>query len=140
MKSILLLEPSYRNKYPPIGLMKLATYHKMQGDDVTFYKGNASDVAINESVKDILNYFTDSNVILSKAKLLIKDYIITGKNSILEILLNYVSDDEEKTFKLMKKLNMYRSAKTSGRMHELFFWDRIYVTTLFTFYWNASVK
>ena len=105
--------------------MKLATYHKMQGDDVTFYKGNASDVAINESVKDILNYFTDSNVIISKAKLLIKDYIITGKNSILEILLNYVSDDEEKTFKLMKKLNMYRSAKTSGRMHELFFWDRI---------------
>ena len=45
--------------------MKLATYHKMQGDDVTFYKGNASDVAINESVKDILNYFTDSNEFFS---------------------------------------------------------------------------
>ena len=36
-RKILLLEPNYKNKYPPLGLMKLATYHRMLGDDVTFY-------------------------------------------------------------------------------------------------------
>jgi hypothetical protein len=36
---ILLIEPNYSNKYPPIGLMKLSTYHKNLGHEVVFYKG-----------------------------------------------------------------------------------------------------
>lgn len=39
MESILLVEPDYKNKYPPIGLMKISTYHKGKGDHVEFYKG-----------------------------------------------------------------------------------------------------
>lgn len=35
---ILLVEPGYRNKYPPLGLMKLASYHRARGDSVTFFK------------------------------------------------------------------------------------------------------
>lgn len=37
-KRILLMEPGYRNKYPPLGLMKLAAYHKARGDYVEFTK------------------------------------------------------------------------------------------------------
>ena len=37
-KRILLIEPGYRNKYPPLGLMKLAAYHKARGDYVKFTK------------------------------------------------------------------------------------------------------
>lgn len=36
---ILLVEPNYKNKYPPMGLMKISTYHKMLGDEVCFVKG-----------------------------------------------------------------------------------------------------
>ena len=40
-KNILLVEPGYRNKYPPLGLMKIAQYHGPEGkrDNVRFVKG-----------------------------------------------------------------------------------------------------
>jgi hypothetical protein len=40
-KNILLIEPSYKNKYPPLGLMKIAQYHGPRGkqDRVMFVKG-----------------------------------------------------------------------------------------------------
>lgn len=40
-KRILLIEPSYKNKYPPLGLMKIAQYHGPNGkkDHVRFVKG-----------------------------------------------------------------------------------------------------
>lgn len=42
---ILLVEPGYRNKYPPLGLMKLAAYHRQcDGNTVRFVKGEDPDV------------------------------------------------------------------------------------------------
>ena len=40
-KRVLLIEPAYRNKYPPLGLMKLAAYHGPNGrnDEIRFIKG-----------------------------------------------------------------------------------------------------
>ena len=45
-KNILLIEPGYKNKYPPLGLMKLAQYHGPRGkrDNVRFIKGEDPDV------------------------------------------------------------------------------------------------
>lgn len=47
-KKILLLEPGYKNKYPPLGLMKIAQYHGSQGkrDHVVFVKGVDLDLAL----------------------------------------------------------------------------------------------
>ena len=67
MRRILLIEPSYKNKYPPLGLMKISAYHKLLGDKVVFCKG--------------------TNFSLRQEK-----------------------------------------------------WDRIYITTLFTFFWNNTIK
>ena len=39
MEKILLVEPNYKNKYPPMGLMKISTYYKKKGDFVEFHKG-----------------------------------------------------------------------------------------------------
>jgi len=43
MNDILLIEPNYTNKYPPLGLMKISTFHKQLGDCVVFAKGKLSD-------------------------------------------------------------------------------------------------
>ncbi|KFL46320.1 hypothetical protein IL54_1736 [Sphingobium sp. ba1] len=45
-KKILLIEPGYKNKYPPLGLMKIAQYHGPQGkrDRVRFVKGEDRSV------------------------------------------------------------------------------------------------
>src|SRR5215212_4500901 len=47
-KNILLIEPGYKNKYPPLGLMKIAQYHgpEGKGDNVTFVKGEDRTVLL----------------------------------------------------------------------------------------------
>ena len=52
-KNILLIEPGYKSKYPPLGLMKIAAYHGPWGkkDNVRFIKG--------ESEKDVLGVVWD---------------------------------------------------------------------------------
>ena len=38
-RRVLLVEPAYRSKYPPLGLMKISAYHKLLGDKVVFVRG-----------------------------------------------------------------------------------------------------
>jgi hypothetical protein len=66
-RNILLVEPDYKTKFPPLGLMKISAYHKKLGDNVNFVKGIRQSAAYE-------------------------------------------------------------------------YWDRIYVSTLFTYYWHVTVK
>ena len=53
-RKVLLVEPNYKNKYPPMGLMKLATYYRMVGDDVRFYKGDMRLLAVDLICEDLI--------------------------------------------------------------------------------------
>jgi hypothetical protein len=39
--NVLLVEPAYRSKFPPLGLMRLSTYHHGRGDRVAFVRGES---------------------------------------------------------------------------------------------------
>ena len=44
-RNILLVEPGYATKFPPMGLMKISAYHKKLGDRVHFVKGISDSAA-----------------------------------------------------------------------------------------------
>jgi hypothetical protein len=44
MRNVLLVEPDYRSKFPPLGLLRIAAYHKEKGDSVTFARGMVEDL------------------------------------------------------------------------------------------------
>jgi len=44
-RKILLVEPGYKTKFPPLGLMKISAYHKSIGDEVSFVKGIKESLA-----------------------------------------------------------------------------------------------
>lgn len=44
MSNILLVEPDYRSKFPPLGLLKIASYHNSFSDNVTLIRGRNEDM------------------------------------------------------------------------------------------------
>lgn len=141
MRKILLLEPNYKNKYPPIGLMKIATYHRMIGDEVRFFKGDMRDFIIDciyEKCLIKLNQIhNEVNWRLYENE--IKTFIKTKKNSILEELLIDKNGDKPIIKQWLEHYSDYYKKKeyTKPENRE---WDRIFVTSLFTFYWNKTIE
>ena len=98
MRNILLIEPAYRSKFPPLGLLRISTYHKKQGDNVAFVRGNSAGFRdqiwdkiyisslytweLPRTVKSIKYYY---NSVLSKS-----DIIVGGIAATL--MPQYISD------------------------------------------------
>ena len=47
-KNVLLVEPAYNNPYPPLGLLKISTWHKRKGDVVQLIKDTEHNKEIDE--------------------------------------------------------------------------------------------
>lgn len=139
MRNILLIEPNYKNKYPPIGLMKLATYHKMLGDKVVFFKGELKDFIIEQSVDFCIKKMTKiDNTINWRAKYFnIYEYI--KKRHLYTIEEIGISDSKYEVL-LLNALNYYKNYYWKKEYRNDHFWNRIYITTLFTFHWNITIK
>lgn len=138
-RNILLVEPNYKNKYPPIGLMKIATYHRLLGDRVTFFKGDLKELVLDELTKICIQKLTriDDRRDWHKSYPLIHQYIKLKKTDILNSLIYTNSRYKHLVIKCLDNF----SAIYKKRQYDKFpKWDRIYVTTLFTFYWKITTK
>lgn len=138
-RKILLIEPNYKNKYPPIGLMKIASYHRGLGDDVKFFKGDLKDLVVDQLFEKCLRKLKsiDGTVDWIQKAFFIKQYIKTGKKINLEPLdLDYLKYAKFIVDVLEEFSTKFRRKDYESEPH----WDRIYVTTLFTFYWKITVE
>ncbi len=137
-RRVLLVEPNYRNKYPPLGLMKLATYHRNRGDEVSFFKGDLRDLIVKQYVNEAIRRFHQIDEIVDWWRLTIT-------------IFNYIKYGRKKDFDDILKntcfgaaignwLKNYRKICKTGCYDNFIKWDRICVTTLFTFHWKITAE
>lgn len=55
---VLLVEPNYYTRYPPLGLMKLASYHRSRANEVKLVKGINEDINFDPDRIEITSLFT----------------------------------------------------------------------------------
>lgn len=134
-RKVLLVEPNYKNKYPPMGLMKLATYYRMVGDDVRFYKGDMRSLAVDLICEDLINHLSVvfSDVYWKDYYPIIFDFIKIGRYSILE--KEIIFSDELVLDILKEYRKKYRDKEYFTKPR----YDKVGITTLFTFYWNITI-
>lgn len=140
-RNILLVEPNYKNKFPPIALMKLSTYHKRRGDNVVFYKGDIKSFILSriadKCIEKLSIVDSSKNWIIKKDVLI--NYLRTKKKEFYDKLELDKSKEELLLVNWVSYYKDYYWKKWYKRPHERE-WDRILVTTLFTFYFDITVK
>ena len=138
-RRVLLLEPNYKNKFPPIGLMKLSTYFRTRGDEVVFYKGDLRDFVIQQIVEECLTklYQIDNSINWKLRADKITLYIKYRKK---EYLNSINIDDSEYAILIYTWLEYYKKFYYSGEYRKYPRWDWVGVTTMFTFYWDITIE
>ena len=149
-RKILLLEPNYKNKYPPMGLMKIATYYRCRGDNVRFYKGDlknfAAQLLFEEYFEGInkAEFVVDNvvfNFVVKRGASRIIEYIKTGKHAPLEMIAEFSRSSlnpEECT--LSELLDTFSDFRNRYKKEDYPKFDRVEITTLFTFYWKEIIE
>ena len=134
-RKVLLVEPNYKNKYPPMGLMKLATYYRMVGDDVRFYKGDMRHLAVDLICEDLINHLSIvfPNVFWKNYYPTLFDFIKIGKYSILENDLLFNNEDVLDVLKEYRKKYRDKEYFSNPRF------GKVGITTLFTFHWDITI-
>ena len=127
-RKVLLIEPNYKNKYPPMGLMKIATYFRRCGDDVRFYKGDLRLFAAHLLCEEF--YAEVNEIKLGKYFHKLTEYIKTGKYSHLDEIPDFRNSEYEDIIKTYRQRFVRKDYAV---------FDFVGITTLFTFYWKQTV-
>lgn len=137
-RQILLVEPNYSNKYPPMGLMKLSTYYKNLGDHVTFFKGNLRDLVLSDTYEMLKTqlYANDNSVFWEQYKPQICKYLRKGSIEILDDVPGHDTNPIIKDLFRYYRQFFYRKDYFKPQFRK---YDRVGVTTLFTFYWDITI-
>ncbi len=138
-RNILLIEPNYKNKYPPIGLMKIATYHRKMGDNVVFYKGDLKEFVLKQATNLCVEQLikTDGQIDWLEKKNIIYQYIKTRKTTCIEEL--EISESPHYDL-IVSWLESYKNYYWKKEYINSPIWDRIFITTLFTFHWKITIE
>ena len=136
----MLIEPNYANKFPPVGLMKLSTYYKNLGNwDVVFFKGDLKNFVIERIAERCVEMFLtiDKSIDWSLKKDKIFEFIKTRKKDLIpEIGI----EQSNYSILLLGQLTDFKDYYWKGTWKKEPEWDRVGVTTLFTFYWDITVE
>jgi hypothetical protein len=136
----LLIEPNYSNKFPPIGLMKIATYHKNLGNwDVVFYKGDLKRFIIEQITDKCIAAFNkiDKTIDWYIKRDAVFEYIRTRKKTAFDAI---GVDASDKSIELGSIAMDFKDFYWKGTWKKYPDWDRVFVTTLFTFYWKTTIE
>lgn len=119
--------------------MKLSTYHKLLGDNVVFYKGEFKDFLYeritNKCVAKLEEIEPSENWNFKKHY--IYDYIKTRKAEFIDMMQLDQYATKELIYNWLTFYKDYYWKKLYLNEPE---WDRIFITTLFTFYFDITVK
>lgn len=134
-RKVLLIEPNYKNKYPPMGLMKIATYYRMVGDDVRFYKGDMKSLAADLICEDLLKHLNIlfPEIYWNEYYPELFSFIRYGKYSFLETKEVFENKAVLEALKEYRKKYKDKDYFTNPRF------DKVGITTLFTFYWKITI-
>lgn len=140
-KKVLLIEPDYNNKFPPVALMKLATYYRNLGNwEIVFYKGDLKKFIIEritDKLIEQLNSVEIGNTDWFYHKELLFNYLSTRKSLYLDAL---PIKDSESSFFIETAIQEAKDYYWKGKWEKEPEWDRICITTLFTFYWDITIE
>ena len=138
-REILLIEPNYKNKYPPMGLMKISTYYKNLGDHVTFFKGDLRDLVLRDTFEMLKKqlYANDNTIFWELYQPQICNYLRKGTKSELDQVPLYDSNPLiQELFHYYRKF-FYQKDYFKPEFRK---YDRVGITTLFTFYWDITIE
>jgi hypothetical protein len=119
--------------------MKIATYHRNLGDDVKFFKGDLKDLVVDQLFEKCLKKLNsiDSSINWIQKAFFIKQFIKTGKRQNLDV---FEIENLKYGHLITKALEEYSTKFRKKEYENEPYWDKIYVTTLFTFYWKITVE
>lgn len=132
-RRVLLIEPDYKNKYPPLNLMKISRYFRqICGDEVRFFKGNLKKFAAQLLLEEFFYSYANNSDLRTFARYSdnLLNFIKCGKFSYLDSIPNFRGTFlEEKLLDLQDRFKKKDYPK----------FDIICVATLFTFFWQKTV-